>query len=60
LVLNEGKIEVLGKSQGSASLKIPGRDVGYMPQASIAGWCGRSRIGLEMLEGSGMGNLLAC
>ena len=33
--LENGRIEVLGKTPGSANHQVPGRDVGYMPQASM-------------------------
>ena len=35
LQLAEGDISVMGKPPGSRGHKIPGRDVGYMPQVII-------------------------
>ena len=32
---NSGTIMVLGKYPGSRGTKVPGRDVGYMPQVSL-------------------------
>jgi ABC-type multidrug transport system ATPase subunit len=35
LTLASGQVTVLGKPPGAKGHKVPGRDVGYMPQVSV-------------------------